>query len=203
MLKERTEKDGLTPKMDHLVCFLPGTVIMSVTNGIPLSKLTTPLTDIQQEDLYLASELLATCYHTYAVNPTNLGPEIVFFNKNGVGADMIIKPTDAHSLLRPETLESLFYFWRITGNQTYRDWGWKIWQGMEKYAKVEEGGYTSLNDVTTTEGRGTRDKMESFFMGETIKYLYLLFSDDPSLYPLDKYVFNTEAHAFPLFRKDF
>ena len=40
--------------------------------------------------------------------------------------------------------------------------------------------------------------MESFFLGETLKYLYLLFSDDPDLLSLDTYVFNTEAHPLPI-----
>lgn len=40
--------------------------------------------------------------------------------------------------------------------------------------------------------------MESFFLGETLKYLYLLFSDDAELLHLDKYVFNTEAHPLPI-----
>ena len=56
------------------------------------------------------------------------------------------------------------------------------------------GGYTSLADVTTVPSP-QRDKMESFFLGETLKYLYLLFSDT-SVLPLDRYVFNTEAHPF-------
>ncbi len=42
------------------------------------------------------------------------------------------------------------------------------------------------------------DKMDSFFLAETLKYLYLLFSE-PSLIPLDEYVFNTEAHPFRMF----
>lgn len=40
--------------------------------------------------------------------------------------------------------------------------------------------------------------MESFFLGETLKYLYLLFSDDPHLLSLDAFVFNTEAHPLPV-----
>jgi mannosyl-oligosaccharide alpha-1,2-mannosidase len=40
--------------------------------------------------------------------------------------------------------------------------------------------------------------METFFLGETLKYLYLLLSDKP-LVPLDRYIFNTEAHPFPVF----
>ncbi|KAJ3208361.1 Endoplasmic reticulum mannosyl-oligosaccharide 1,2-alpha-mannosidase [Dinochytrium kinnereticum] len=43
-----------------------------------------------------------------------------------------------------------------------------------------------------------RDQMESFFLGETLKYFYLLFSDD-DIVPLDRYVFNTEAHPLPVF----
>lgn len=39
--------------------------------------------------------------------------------------------------------------------------------------------------------------METFFLGETLKYLYLLFGDKNVL-PLDKFVFNTEAHPFPI-----
>lgn len=44
--------------------------------------------------------------------------------------------------------------------------------------------------------------MESFFLGETLKYLYLLFSEDPSLISLDRYVFNTEAHPLPIWTSD-
>jgi mannosyl-oligosaccharide alpha-1,2-mannosidase len=41
--------------------------------------------------------------------------------------------------------------------------------------------------------------MESFFLGETLKYLFLLF-DDTGLLPLDRVVFNTEAHPFPIWQ---
>ena len=41
--------------------------------------------------------------------------------------------------------------------------------------------------------------MESFFLAETLKYLYLLFDDDAAnRFPLDQYVFNTEAHPLPV-----
>jgi Glycosyl hydrolase family 47 len=39
--------------------------------------------------------------------------------------------------------------------------------------------------------------METFFLGETLKYFYLLFGENDVL-PLDKYVFNTEAHPLPI-----
>ena len=40
---------------------------------------------------------------------------------------------------------------------------------------------------------------QTFFLGETLKYLYLLFGDDPSVLPLDQWVFNTEAHPLPVY----
>ena len=42
-----------------------------------------------------------------------------------------------------------------------------------------------------------RDKTETFFMSETLKYFYLIF--DESGIDLDKVVFNTEAHPLPKF----
>lgn len=41
--------------------------------------------------------------------------------------------------------------------------------------------------------------MESFFLGETLKYLYLLFADDRYLLSLDQFVFNSEAHPLPIY----
>lgn len=78
----------------------------------------------------------------------------------------------------------------------YREWGWQIFEAFEKYTRVDTGGYSSLDDVTSTPPH-RRDKMETFFLGETLKYLYLLFGDS-SVIPLDKFVFNTEAHPFPI-----
>jgi mannosyl-oligosaccharide alpha-1,2-mannosidase len=41
---------------------------------------------------------------------------------------------------------------------------------------------------------GEKDNMmQSFFLAETLKYLYLLFSP-PSVISFDEWVFNTEAH---------
>lgn len=40
--------------------------------------------------------------------------------------------------------------------------------------------------------------MESFFLSETVKYLYLLFADEEHAFNRGNYVFNTEAHPFPV-----
>ena len=110
----------------------------------------------------------------------------------------LLQPLDAHNLLRPETLESLFVLYRLTGDQKYREWGWQIFNAFEKHTRVPDGGYSSISNVKDAGNPRFRDKMESFFLSETLKYLYLLFSDDPKLIPLDEYVFNTEGHPLPI-----
>ncbi|XP_032367838.1 mannosidase, alpha, class 1B, member 1b isoform X2 [Etheostoma spectabile] len=197
-LLQRSSPNGLTfvgelshgqfsPKMDHLVCFLPGTLALGAHNGLPA------------DHMDLAKQLMETCYQMYIQMETGLSPEIVHFNMHqGSTRDIEVKLADRHNLLRPETVESLFYLYRFTKDQKYREWGWKILQNFNKYTKVSSGGYTSINNVRDPDYPSPRDKMESFFLGETLKYLYLLFSDDPNLISLDQYVFNTEAHPLPI-----
>ena len=60
-----------------------------------------------------------------------------------------------------------------------------------RYASTGSG-WTALSDVDNPT-RKRDDKMESFVLAETVKYFYLLFDPDYPI-PLDKYVFNTEAH---------
>ncbi|KLO19007.1 seven-hairpin glycosidase [Schizopora paradoxa] len=98
--------------------------------------------------------------------------------------------------LRPETIESLFILWRTTGDEVWRELGWRIYLSIEKECRTPSG-YAQMNDVRNA-SLGLQDSMPSYFLAETLKYLYLLFSDD-SLLPLDKYVLNTEAHPFPIF----
>ena len=71
-------------------------------------------------------------------------------------------------------------------------------QAIEKHCHVGAG-YSGIRDVTDT-NLNHDDVQQSFFLAETLKYLYVIFSDD-SLIPLDKWVFNTEAHPLPVLSK--
>ena len=73
--------------------------------------------------------------------------------------------------------------------------GSRFLEGLIKYCRTDTG-YATLKDVVTKE-KG--DLMPSYFLAETLKYLYLLFAPDDTL-DLDRVVFNTEAH--PLRRVD-
>ncbi|XP_007945146.2 LOW QUALITY PROTEIN: endoplasmic reticulum mannosyl-oligosaccharide 1,2-alpha-mannosidase [Orycteropus afer afer] len=175
-------------KMDHLVCFLPGTLALGAHHGLPA------------EHMDLAKALMETCYQMNRQMETGLSPEIAHFNmvpQEG-HKDVEVKPADRHNLLRPETVESLFYLYRCTGDSKYQDWGWELLQSFNAYTRVPTGGYSSINNVQDSQKPDPRDKMESFFLGETLKYLFLLFSDDTDLLSLDTYVFNTEAHPLPI-----
>ncbi|KAF2033756.1 hypothetical protein EK21DRAFT_85922 [Setomelanomma holmii] len=212
----------LHPKMDHLVCFYPGTIALAATGGLSLSaaKKLPAWGKQQEEDMALARELTKTCMGMYRVTPTGLAPEIAHFelddppkmyrteilpSKSNLDpadetwkADFNIKPADAHNLQRPETVESLFYMWRITGDEIYREWGWEMFEAFVKHTIVENGGgFTSVGDVREIPPP-KRDNMESFWLAETLKYFYLLFGPD-DLLPLDQIVLNTEAHPFPRF----
>lgn len=199
------------PKMDHLVCFLAGNLALGATRGLTKQEAMAKdlLSESALQDLELAEELAKTCYEMYEVTQTGLAPEIAYFNLyaenvavEGGKADSMykhdirIRPADRHNLLRPETVESLFILYRITEDPRYRNWGWNIFQAFERHTKVNSGGYTSLSDVTVIPAP-KRDKMETFFLGETLKYLYLLFGDT-SVLPLTQFVFNTEAHPLPI-----
>lgn len=68
----------------------------------------------------------------------------------------------------PETVESLFIAFRLTGDPKYRDYGWQIFEAIDKHCKVPEykgGGYVSIRNVDRVEGeKGWDDKMETFFL---------------------------------------
>ncbi|KAF8972460.1 glycoside hydrolase family 47 protein [Flammula alnicola] len=215
------QRDGqvswrLSPKQDHLVCFLGGSLMLgATTTGAAGSSVSVPprpseLTSAGQRDWKLGYELIETCMDTYTT-ATGLSPEIThFWTKDDVNVpsterDWYIKGNnsperpsyDARYILRPETVESLFIAYRLTGNPKYREYGWKIFQSIQKHCRLESGGYASILNVDDVHSIHI-DKMETFFLSETLKYLYLLFSD-ASVLPLNEYVFNTEAHPLPIF----
>jgi mannosyl-oligosaccharide alpha-1,2-mannosidase len=124
----KNSPDHISPKMDHLVCFMGGSFALGATEGPSLKDNQRQLTSQDLEDIRLGEELTRTCYEMYNSTATGLASEIVYFNMQSVddasqdshNHDIIIKPRDTHCLLRPETVESLFLLWRITGDEMYR-----------------------------------------------------------------------------------
>ena len=73
-------------------------------------------------------------------------------------------------------------------------------QSIEKHCRAEAG-YSGIRNVYVTPA-SQDDVQQSFFLAETLKYLYLIFTDDDVM-PLDRWVFNTEAHPLPVRRTRF
>lgn len=198
-------------RQSHLACFAPGTILLAgkVYNEPALRT--------------FALALLEACHHTYTSMPSKIGPETwswipkrittesPVFNTQTDRQDKELKAhgfwaVDTRYRGRPEYLESLFYAWRITGQQRYRDWAWEAFSAMETHCRAPFG-YAQLADVgRVTEGEWSGkgdgrwiDKQESYWAAETLKYAYLVFSG-VDVASLDQWVFSTEGHPFRMIR---
>ncbi|XP_051996868.1 ER degradation-enhancing alpha-mannosidase-like protein 1 isoform X1 [Xyrauchen texanus] len=104
--------------------------------------------------------------------------------------------------LRPELVESTYLLYQATKNPFYLHVGMDILESLEKNTKVRCG-YATLHHVVD---KSKEDRMESFFLSETCKYLYLLFDEENPLHKSEnKYIFTTEGHVVPIdqhFRKN-
>ncbi|KAL2199871.1 glycoside hydrolase [Corynascus similis CBS 632.67] len=103
---------------------------------------------------------------------------------------------DQRYLLRPEAIESVFVLYRITGKADLLDVAWRMFESITRATRTKFA-YSAIADVQATDKTSKLDSMESFWIAETLKYFYLIFSE-PELISLDDYVFNTEAHPFRL-----
>ncbi|KAF9547096.1 hypothetical protein EC957_008945 [Mortierella hygrophila] len=183
-----TATDSLVPKMDHLSCFAPGLLALGA------KVLNRP------KDLIAARGLMETCFMSYQNSATGLGADEIAFLRpefsKGKEFEMLSRGAgfyliDPEYALRPETVESLFILYRITGEGKYQEYAWRIVQAIEKHCKTKDG-YSGLVNVMDA-SEGLTNTMPSHFLSQTLKYLYLIF-DDPEVASLDDYIFNTEGH---------
>jgi mannosidase alpha-like ER degradation enhancer 2 len=130
-------------------------------------------------DLERAEKLMESCFlmgATFDIEPEQL--------------DYVsMEPVHKAYHLRPEALESAYYLYRLTGDEKYREMGRAMFESIVEHTRTEFG-FAMLNDVVTKE---KSDRMESFFLAETLKYAYLLFAP-PETLGFDDVIFNTEAH---------
>ncbi|KAL8804137.1 MAG: hypothetical protein Q9182_002771 [Xanthomendoza sp. 2 TL-2023] len=96
---------------------------------------------------------------------------------------------------RPEFIESTYYLYRATRDPWYLYIGEMVLRDIKRrcWAKC---GWSGIQDVRSGE---RTDRMESFFLSETAKYLFLLFEPAHPLNKMDTpFVFNTEGHPLIL-----
>lgn len=92
---------------------------------------------------------------------------------------------DSRYLLRPEAIESVFVLYRMTGETDLLDSAWRMFTNIERNTRTEYGN-AMISDVKVDRS-AKENKMESFWMAETLKYFYLIFSE-PNVVSLDEYV---------------
>ena len=130
-------------------------------------------------DLGRARRLQQSAYAMW--NLTGIEPEEIDYRS--------MKITSAGYPLRPEIIESAYYLHHFTKDPQYIAMGRIFFTGLLAHCRTDAG-FTVLKDVRTME---QGDLMPSYFLAETLKYLYLLFAPESTL-DLKKVVFNTEAH---------
>lgn len=166
------------PNVHHLSTFLGGLIALGSVKA----------NDNHKEDFQLARRLVDGYYKTYKMTKTGLMPEEFSYKKLKHETNIEII-TDGY-YLRPETVESIYYLWKMTGEQQYRDMAWDIFQSISKYCRTENG-FSAIQGVDGNPHH--LGKQESYFFSETLMYLYMTFSDSAYL-PLSDWVFNTEGH---------
>lgn len=178
-------------KMDHLSCFAPAMIALGLHTLRPRDL---AVRGRNATWWRLAEGLTSSCVQMWTSSRTGLAPEFSYVKSRPPFQFAEVPQQAAHSFLRPETAESLFYMYRFTGDERYRQWGEKIFRAIMEHAKVDAG-FASVKDVNQKPTE-KHDEMQSFVMAETLKYLWLLFSPADAL-DLDRFVLNTEGHPLP------
>jgi mannosyl-oligosaccharide alpha-1,2-mannosidase len=178
-------------KGQHLVCFAGG---MFALGGRLFENST---------HIDIGRKISEGCAWTYKNAPNGIMPEVFSMTAcptlsaceytSPPGSSPFSEVGDGRYVLRPEAIESIFYMYRITGEAKYQDIAWEMFQAISKHTRTDFAN-AAIGDVMKTPVE-KYDSMESFWLAETLKYFYLIFSD-PGEISLDDFVFNTEAHPF-------
>ena len=98
---------------------------------------------------------------------------------------------DAQYTLNPEIMESAYYLYHYTKDEKYRLRLRGYYRDLTRYCRTDVA-YTVIDDVRT---KRQGDAFETFFIAETLKYLYLPFWGE-NHFAFDEHIFTTEAHPF-------
>jgi mannosyl-oligosaccharide alpha-1,2-mannosidase len=187
-LEASTGDPILRTEVQHLACFVGGMVGL----GARIKN--------SSEELKTAIRLTDGCVWAYQNTATGIMPEIFYLDQcpsegscgwtdqsatapgHQYGFTAVV---DSSYQLRPEAIESVFIMYRITGDPIWQEKGWNMFQAIMKHTTTEIAN-ARLEDVTNPNSK-QMDSMESFWLAETLKYFFLLFSE-PDLVSLDDFV---------------
>ncbi|KAJ9145019.1 alpha-1,2-Mannosidase [Pleurostoma richardsiae] len=197
----------LDPESEHLACFLGGVFALG---GRLFSR---------PDYVATGSRLALGCAYAYRAFPTGMMPErynmvacksrqVCEWDERAWDEARKSRPEwkehlplgfttakDPRYILRPEAIESLFVLYRITGLADFREAAWDMFQAVSNATATAYANAAVLDVTKVQRPQPQEDYMESFWLAETLKYYYLVFSP-PDVINLDDWVFNTEAHPF-------
>ncbi|KAK0668438.1 glycoside hydrolase [Cercophora samala] len=200
-VRVKGDKAEQVPEGQHLGCYAGG---MFGVGGKLFGN---------EEYVKIGEQLARGCAWAYGAFPTGLMPEVFEvvpcegdwrdgpcrFDEDQWrkdGSRKLNKPfksvRDPKYMLRPEAIESLFIMFRITGNKEYQELAWEMFQSVVKATETELA-FSAIGDVTVHGPTKKIDSMESYWLAETLKYFYLIFSP-PDLISLDEWILSTGAH---------
>lgn len=134
--------DKLNLQMDELACFAPGTLLLAARN-FPEHR------HVEKT----AQRLMKGCYSAWDLTITGIAPEIFSWDTSRNqryyrGKRPDVYPVHPSYILRPETLESLYYFYVYTKDPIYQDMAWDIFNSLYTYCRAKSG-YSGLRRVDT------------------------------------------------------
>ncbi|KAI0409964.1 glycoside hydrolase family 47 protein [Xylaria palmicola] len=191
------DEPRLSAESQHLSCFAGGMF------GLGGKLFQIP------EHVTIGEKMTEGCVWAYDAMPTGIMPEIFSLLKCEslepcewnqeeweIVGDTNLKPgfksaRDPRYLLRPEAIESVFLMYRMTGKSEYQETAWRMFKAIRKATETDLA-FSAIESVKVTDTVKV-DSMESFWLAETLRYFYLIFSS-PDLVHLDEFVLNTEAH---------
>ncbi|KAK0118214.1 maturation of Asn-linked oligosaccharides protein [Cadophora gregata] len=193
---------NLKYSIDDYTCFAGGNFLLG---GAYLGR-----QDIKDAGIALTD----SCHQAYNTTLTGLGPlTLAWYNENNTAYNLDYNndstlrkyaakngyfiPPEGFSAVYfsfPETIESIFYAWRITGDRRWQEYNWEIFNALNTTRSADIPYWEILN-VNKPYGGGAWNSLSTYFFAETLKYLYLTFTD-PEVISLDRFQFNTESHPF-------
>lgn len=158
-----------SPEAQHLGCFTGG---MFLLGGKTFHV---------DSHISIGEKLSRGCAWAYDAMPTGLMPEILGMlecpslepcdwdpNKWASQGDQRLKEgfrnaRDPKYILRPEAIESIFYLYRVTGNEELRDVAWRMFQAIIKATETPIA-YSAIADVTVLGETEKTDSMEVYII---------------------------------------
>lgn len=155
------------------------------------------------EHVVYGDKLARACTYAYSVFPNRVMPSSSLlqscpdldpceYRPNSGSRPAGFRVREGSYSLSAEAASSVFALYRVTGNDEWRDLAYDLWDAVKDVSRAGEA-YAAVEDVTKEQIKHV-DAMASGWMGETLKYFFLVFSDE-DLLNLDKWVFNSAGHA--------